>query len=267
MSSAENNPVYGFQVKRPVRIRVLQVASLVLAVAGLILLYLFSVNRDIPRIRIGEITPAMNFAIVRISGEVIRDTHIFQSGGMVFNLRDGSGEIAVMGGRAQAEALTSTRQLPRRGDRVDVAGSLSVGADQQIKLCIHSSRQLFLQRNRAEFSSEETPRVPLADVTINRRGDTVTVIGTLTAIDIPGPGAKTPYILTLEEGGAELKVVFWDDVFQEMRKRLPPPGKTISASGRIEVYQDTVQLKVRAAGDLQPVSVADAEGFAVEAKQ
>ncbi|MCU0858112.1 MAG: OB-fold nucleic acid binding domain-containing protein, partial [Pontiellaceae bacterium] len=142
MSFEENSPAYGPQVKRPLRIRVLQVASLVLAVAGLILLYLFSVSRDIPRIRIGEITPTMNFAMVRVSGEVVRDTFIFQSGGMVFNLRDGSGEIAVMGGKAQTDALEAAGQLPRRGDRVDVVGSLSVGADQEPKLRIQSSDQL-----------------------------------------------------------------------------------------------------------------------------
>ncbi|MCK5844871.1 MAG: OB-fold nucleic acid binding domain-containing protein, partial [Victivallales bacterium] len=142
--SNESDPVYGSQVKRPLRVRALQIASLVLAVGGLILLYLYSVNRDIPTVRVSEITPTMNFATVKISGKVTRDAYIFKSGGVIFNLHDGSGEVAVMGGRAQTEALETAGKLPRRGDRVEVAGSLSVSADREVKLRMQSAEQLTL---------------------------------------------------------------------------------------------------------------------------
>lgn len=266
-SNNEGYPVCGSQVKRPLRIRVLQYASLVLAVAGLVLLYLFSLNRDVPLVRIGDITPVMNFATVRISGEVTRDAYIFESGGIVFNIKDGSGEIAVMGGRAQADALEAAGKLPRRGDQVEVAGSLSVSADQEVKLRMQSADQLVLNRKRAIPSAVAPPRIRLADVTAVQKGEQITVVGTLKSVDVPGPGSQAPYVLTLEENGAELAVIFWEDVFQGLESafakgcgaqgiKLPTPGKRISARGRVDVYKDTVQLKVREAGDLCVVEPA-----------
>lgn len=254
----QKDPVYGPQVKRPLRVRVLQYASVVLAVAGLALLYLYSVNRGIPVVKVADITPTMNFAYVRIVGEVTRDAYIFKSGGVVFNLKDGSGEIAVMGGHAQADALEAAGRLPRRGDQVDVAGSLSVSADQEIKLRIQSVDQLKLTRKRAApvYAAVES-RFKLADVTAALKGDQVSVMGTLKSVDIPGPGSKAPYILTLEDDGATLAVVFWDDVFQGLEKNLPMPGKLIRAKGKVDVYKDTVQLKVWDAADLSVITEQD----------
>lgn len=255
MSSTEKAPAYGPQVKRPLRVRVLQYASLVLAVAGLVLLYLFSVNRDIPLVKIGDVTSTMNFATVRIAGEVTRDAYMFKSGGVVFNINDGSGEIAVMGSRAQADALEANGKLPRRGDQVDVAGSLSVSADQDIKLRMQSAEQLKLTRKRAApvYAASES-RLNLSAVTADRKGDPVTVTGTLKSVDVPGPGSKAPYVLTLEEDGVTLAVVFWADVFQGLEGKLPMPGKLISAKGKVDVYKDAIQLKVWDAADLHVVT-------------
>jgi DNA/RNA endonuclease YhcR with UshA esterase domain len=250
-SNSKDYPAYGPQVKRPLRVRVLQYASLVLAVAGLVLLYLFSVNRDIPLVRVSDIAPTMNFAYVRMAGEVTRDAYVFQSGGLVFDIKDGSGEITVMGGRAQAQALEAAGKLPRRGDRIEVTGSLSISADQEPKLRIQSADQLILNRKRVATVPPAENRVRLADVTAAHKGEQVSVTGTLKSIDIPGPGSKAPYALTIMADGAELVVVFWEDVFQGLDKKLPMPGKFISARGRVGVYKDTVQLKVWEAGDLR----------------
>jgi len=254
MSESASDPVYGPQVKRPLRVRVLQYASLVLAVAGLILLYLYSVNRDIPVVRVADITPTMNFAYVRIVGEVTRDAYVFDSGGVVFNMKDDSGEIAVMGGRAQADSLEADGKLPRRGDQVDVAGSLSVSADQEVKLRMQSADQLILRRKRSAVSVPASTRISLADITPAQKGDTVSIVGTLKKISVPPPGSKVPYVLTLEENGTELGLIFWDEVFQGLEKKLPTLGKFISARGRVEVYKDTVQLKIWEAADISEVS-------------
>lgn len=247
----EDYPDCGPQVKRPLRIRILQYAAWGLAFAGLILLYLYSVNRDIPVVRVAAITPTMNFAYVRISGEVSRDTYVFKSGGMVFNVHDGSGEIAVMGGRAQAEALAETDRLPRAGDRVEVAGSLSLSADDEVKLRMQSADQLTLHRKTTPAIIPEESRLRISDITAAQKGDAVALAGTLKEIVVPGPGSKAPYVLTLEQGGAELDIIFWDNVFQGLGQTLPIPGKLIRAHGRVEVYKGRVQLNVRDANDLK----------------
>ena len=258
MSESVNDPVYGPQVKRPLRVKVLQGASLILALAGLVLLYLYSTHRDIPILRVADITPTMNFAYVRVVGEVTRDAYVFDSGGVVFNLDDGSGEIAVMGGRSQAEALKKDGKLPRRGDQVDVAGSLSVSADQESKLRMQSAEQLILIRKRAARSAAPaSTRIQLSDITPAQKGRQFTVAGTLTSISVPSPGSKAPYVLILEEDGTELAVIFWDQVFQGLERKLPTLGNRISARGRVDVYHETVQLKVWEAGDLREISEQD----------
>ena len=252
----DDYPVYGSQVKRPIRVRVLRNASVILAVAGLVLLYLYSINRDIPLVRIDSVTPTMNFAYVRIAGEVTRDAYVFDSGGLIFNVNDGSGEIAVMGGRAQAEALENAGRLPRRGDRVEVAGSLSVSADQEVKLRMQSADQLVLQRKRMPSASAGLSMLRLSDIAAAQKGEQVSVSGVLKEINIPGPGSKAPYVLTLEQDGDELEVIFWDKVFQGLERALPMPGKIMRATGRVDVYKDKVQLKVWEAADLQEVTEA-----------
>ncbi len=247
-----NDSVYDPQVKRPVRIQILRYASLVLAFAGLILLYLYSINRDIPTVRISKITPTMNFATVRVVGNVSRDAYIFNSGGVVFNLHDGSGEIAILGGRAQAEALRQIGNLPRRGDRVEVIGSLSTGADQEVKLRMHSADQMTLQRKK-KVRSHAPPCIMLSDITPAQKGDQLSVKGLLKEISIPPPGSRAPYVLTLEENGVELAVIFWDRVFQGLEKKLPIPGEMIRATGRVDLYKNTLQLKVWEAVDLRVV--------------
>jgi DNA/RNA endonuclease YhcR with UshA esterase domain len=249
-SGGDGYPVGGPQVKHPFKIMVLRYASLVLAVAGLILLYLFAVTRDIPLVRIGDITPTMNFACVRMTGEVTHDAYVFESGGAVFNLKDGSGEIAVMGGRAQIEALEAAGKLPRRGDRVEAAGILSVSADQEPRLRLQSAGQLILHRKQRD-APDGASCLRLSDVTAARQGDLVNVTGTLKSIEIPGPGSKAPYLLILAENGSELAVVFRESVLRGLNRNLPVPGKTIYARGRVDIYKNTVQLKVGESGDLR----------------
>lgn len=250
---ADDYPVYGSQVKRPIRVHLLRVASVVLALAGLVLLYLYSIHRDIPVVRVADIQPTMNFATVRISGTVTRDAYVFDSGSMVFNVDDGSGEMIVMGGRAQAEALENAGRLPRRGDRAEVAGSLSVSAERAVRLRLQSADQLILSRKRFP---ERRPgaAVRLADVTPARRGDRLAVTGVLKEINVPGPGSRAPYKLTLEQDGTELEVIFWNEVFQGLEQQLPMPGKTLRASGEVDLYKDRVQLKIWDAEDLVEVS-------------
>lgn len=253
-------PVYGSQGNRPLRVRALQIASVILAVAGLILLCFYSVNRDIPMIKVAEVSPTMNFAHVRISGTVTRDAYVFDSGGLIFNLHDGSGEIAVLGGRAQAETLKKNNRFPRRGDLVEVVGSLSTGADQEVKLRLQSADQLLLDRKRSPSVSYAIEPVRLQEISAAQEGERFSVSGTLKDVEIPGPGSNAPYVLTLEQDGTQLEVIFWGKVFRELEKTLPTPGILLRASGRVDVYKGTVQLKVWDASDLQEVSERNTPG-------
>lgn len=249
---AEEKECFGGEptVKRPMRITALRWASLVLAGSGLVLLWLWSVHREIPVVRIERIHPKMNFATVQVQGTVVRDAYRFDSGGFVFNLDDGSGSLAVFGSRTQAEQLIQSGRLPRRGDRVVLSGNLSVDADREPTLRLLSAEHLQLERRRAP-SLESAPLLDLSSVTESKAGSIIEVAGQLESIDIPAPGSRAPYVLTLEQDGTLRPVVFWNDVLGEMDGTLPVPGSVLKVRGRVGVYRDEVQIKVRAADDLQ----------------
>ena len=231
----------------PVKIRVLRISALVLVVAGLFLLYHYSIHRGIPEVRIGDITPAMNFAVVKLRGEVVRDACFFKSGGVAFNLSDGSGEISVNGGRAQADELKRAGKVPRRGDRIEISGSIGISSGQEFCLRLQSAEQLILERKAERLSA--APEMTLSEITAGRRGETVSVRAVLKSIEIPPPGARTPYRLIIGDGGILLPAVFWEDIFQEMKSRLPVPGTELLIHGRVDLYKGGVQIRVdRASG-------------------
>lgn len=131
--------------KSPV-LRVLRYAALLLGVAGLAFLYLMVTHRDLPVIKVGEITPMMNFAYVRLAGVVERDAYVVRKKGKVdyisFSLDDGSGQLRVAAYRDIAQALAEKGLVPERGAFVDVTGSLSVSADGRAKLYLRAVEQL-----------------------------------------------------------------------------------------------------------------------------
>ena len=253
--SSCGGPEYGLRVKQPLQVKTLRVASLVLACAGLFLLYRFSVYSDFPLVRAGEITPAMNFACVRVSGEVMRDASVLPSGGLVFTLKDRSGEIAVFGSRAQTEELKASGKLPRRGDQVETAGSLNVSAGQGIRLRMQSLDRLTLVRELSSGSTD--PFLRLAEISVAKRGWQIVTRGVLKTVTVPGPGSGAPCSLILEEDGVELPVVFWDDAFSSPERKIPVPGKVLEVRGRVDVYKDEVRLRLQDISALRVISGKD----------
>jgi hypothetical protein len=126
-------PYCGAESARNPLFRLLRLAALALAVLGLAFLYLMSVHKDTPRIAIGDISPFMNFASVRVKGAVERTPYTSRRDGKVdyifFTLDDGSGQLRVAAERRVARELADRGLIPAAGERVEVSGSLGVSAD------------------------------------------------------------------------------------------------------------------------------------------
>jgi len=138
---------------KPPIIRRLRVAALLLAVVGLVFLYLMARNSDLPAVRIADMTPMMNFASVRINGTVESKVYIKRKGEEIdylsFYVNDGTGELQVQVSRETARELAATDRIPEKGDRVAVAGTLNVSGEGKIRL-----RAL-----RIDVGAPETPGV------------------------------------------------------------------------------------------------------------
>ena len=103
-------------------------------------------HKEIPVIRVCEITPMMNFAYVRLSGNVERKPFVGKNDGKIdylsFSINDGTGNLRVAAYDNVAREIVEMNLLPKEGVYVDVAGSLRVEADGRTKLYLGSSSLL-----------------------------------------------------------------------------------------------------------------------------
>ena len=123
-------PYCGAALSGRTPIRRLKVAALILALGGLLLLWLLATQTDVPTVEIGQANAMMNLAYVRVQGLVTRppsydpETDYFS-----FWLTDDSGELFVAAYRDETQALIHHGRMPALGDRVSVEGTLRVRED------------------------------------------------------------------------------------------------------------------------------------------
>jgi hypothetical protein len=144
-------------------IRYLRLIALLLATGGLATLLLMAAHRDLPVQRVGDITPMMNFAYVRVVGTVIRSPYIADREGKVeylsFLLDDGTGVIRVQAYETVARVLWDERRIPDPGMLVGVAGSLRVAAQGTRSLQLQSARQVELLTLKPASGIPDRPQV------------------------------------------------------------------------------------------------------------
>ncbi|MFH0954185.1 MAG: hypothetical protein V1873_07635 [Verrucomicrobiota bacterium] len=242
-------PYCGARVAKRMSIMVFRYAALFLATVGLGLLYLMARSREIPVVKIGDLKSTMNFAYVRVVGTVSGDARTFKEGDRVRTMRfmvdDGTGEITVNAYRTQAQELVDQDRVPRLGDRVDVAGSLSMSADGDVVMRLQVPEQMTLV-------SAEMPVTRLGDVTAASVGQSLMVEGEIRRVNAPRPNSRAPWVITLADGSGEQEITFWDTTYAEVHdKMLLKPGTRVRARVSAKTYRDKLQLSLNRGSDLQ----------------
>lgn len=245
-------PHCGARVNKRLSVRATRYAAVFLSVVGLMLLYWMAVSQKIPTITIGEITPTMNFAYVRIDGTVSGETRIFKENGLVrsmrFDLHDGTGEIPVTAYQAQARELVEKGLIPRSGDHISVAGSLSVAADDRILLRIQVADQV-------ELVQQELERTALADLT--PESGAVLVEGAIVRVNAPQPGKKQPWSILIADESGTANLSFWEDVYADIdAKDQLIQGQGIRLRSAVKLYKGKIQLGLANASDLEFIDAA-----------
>jgi DNA/RNA endonuclease YhcR with UshA esterase domain len=242
-------PYCGARVTKRLSVQVFRYAALLVGIVGLGLLYLMVRNKDIPAIRIGDIEPTMNFAYVRVIGSVSGDARIFKEGNRVRSLRfmvdDGSGEISVTAFRSQAEALVAANRVPRRGDRVEVTGSLNMTADGDVVMRLQVPEQL-------KIVPAEMEATPLAQVTDALVGENILVEGIIHDVVAPPPESKAPWVITIRDGSGEGQITFWRSIYEEIpNKVMLARGNRVRARVTVKTYKEKLQLSLGRGADLE----------------
>jgi hypothetical protein len=139
-------PYCGADSARRPLLRHLRWAALFLAIAGVAGLTAVAARREAPAVVIGEISPAMNFAYVRVAGKVVSEPRVLREGGEVdyvsLILSDGTGQLRVQADGAVALALARKGGIPRKWTRVEAAGTLNVSRDGSPRLRLQTTSQL-----------------------------------------------------------------------------------------------------------------------------
>ncbi len=128
-------------------LRYLRIISVSLVIFGLFFLFMMVRNRGAKLITVSDITPAMNYAAIRVNGRVMRAPYIIRKKGVVkymsFELDDGSGTLRVYARNKVAAVIACSDDiLPHKGDVVEVSGKLTVKDGRNIRLEILSSDKL-----------------------------------------------------------------------------------------------------------------------------
>lgn len=222
------------RLEKRMGLKVLRLSAVVVAFGGLCLLHLYARSRELPVVRIAEISPVMNFANVRIAGTLESGARKLRSGSVLYVVDDGTGTIAVF-----ADSASEGGSLPPGGSRVEVSGNLSVGAGNEIRMRAHRVDVV------APGAVNGEGEASLSSIAAARKGERVTVCGRVSKVWRPDRGSKAPHKIVLADGGGTLEVVHWLE---------EPPiivaGDRVKVSGTVGVYKDKVQLKVWETGDV-----------------
>ena len=137
-------PYCDLPVPRAFSLRFLRIASLVLAVIGMAALYLLARQDLRPLVKISEVTPLMNSASVRIAGLVATTPQINVTGNayVSFRLADGSNTLVVVAYDRCARGLVGATNCPRRGDMVEVSGTVSITRPGAMRIIMEAPEQL-----------------------------------------------------------------------------------------------------------------------------
>ncbi len=129
IGSISTCPYCDVEIPKPPLIRGLHTVAVLLATVGLFLLYITAINHNPQLVEVADITPAMNFAHVRMNGIVQRKPYISRNKDYLsFRIHDPSGEIKIIARHKTAEILIGTKKLPAKGERVEARGNLHASA-------------------------------------------------------------------------------------------------------------------------------------------
>jgi DNA/RNA endonuclease YhcR with UshA esterase domain len=135
-------PYCDFEHLSPKPLQIIRITAILLATAGLFMLYLTMRHREPPYITSDQISPAMNFARVRFCGTVKRAPYISRSHDYLsFRIYDKTGSIKAVAYHQTAQNIIKTQLLPAAGTRIEITGQLNIRAA-SAKLIIHSPHQL-----------------------------------------------------------------------------------------------------------------------------
>ncbi|MDD2714259.1 MAG: hypothetical protein PHW04_00040 [Candidatus Wallbacteria bacterium] len=235
-------PYCGREVYKRLSVKLVKIVALIMAFTGLFFLYLASLNRELPVIKVNEVKPTMNFAYVRVHGIAKSSGMINDYGGLNFTLNDSAdgmaldSSIQIKAYTDIANRLKERKLLPEAGDMVDVAGSLKI-KEGSVSMIIQSPDQIKIDSRKAEELS-------LHEINETRINEKIRIHGEIIEL-IEKPG-KAPNEIRIRDESDEGRLEMWKNTYQELAALKGfGVGAQVKADIFVDQYMGKLQLWVK----------------------
>ncbi|MDX9952745.1 MAG: hypothetical protein RBT75_01545 [Anaerolineae bacterium] len=235
-------PYCGARVKGRIPLRAIKVIAVLLALAGLLLLWWIARRTPVPLLTVEQAQGTMNMAYVRLQGRITRSlTYDPVSGYLAFWVDDGTGEARVSAYRDVTAKLLAAGVVPAPGDEVELSGTLRVRED-FVALTLNLAEHLRLERPAPVAA--RAGAITAADA-----GLRVRLEGEVERIWVPYEGLT---LITLRDETGEIPVVV-DESLIALTGALPEvlEGQTLVVTGTVTLYRDEPQLSPASVTELR----------------
>ncbi|MEN3044947.1 MAG: OB-fold nucleic acid binding domain-containing protein [Candidatus Hydrothermales bacterium] len=225
-------PYCGEEQLKPIGIEFLRWSSLLIAIAGVIFLFISARTEDAPLVKVVDLKPTMNFAKVKMQGIVESSPYYDEEKGgyLSFWLNDGTGNIKVRAFKDVAKEIIEKKIYPSIGDSVFLKGTLY--AKENFLLTIEKSEDLKIKiPNHLNVKIKE-----ITDTLIGKRVETEGTVYSVNEYKNKSVGIRIGDM-------GNFITVFIPHYYKEKEKIIGlERGTKIKVKGAVYVYKDNLEI-------------------------
>lgn len=234
-------PHCGAAVHKRLPLRYIRLACILLAIAGIAALLYATRGSPTPRVTVASVGATMNYAYVRLEGQVTRGpTYDPEAQELRFYLADSTGEIMVASFRAVTRQLLDRNKIPVAGDHIAAEGTLRVRDD-------FTSLNL-VSPDKIDLAHPLASPAKIGDIGPDDNLQVVSLSGQVREIRKPYDGLT---LISLGDATGEINLAVYSDIVA-LTGPLPvvQVGDGIQATGTVSFYRDTPQIALTNVRDL-----------------
>lgn len=233
----EKCPYCGTELQKRMSIIFFKRAALVVALGGLFLLWFTATKMKPPLIKIDDITPGYNNAVVEIKGKVV-STRSAKEDDISFMVDDGTGRIKCQAFRGRKK-MRESGNLPHSGDEVSVVGQIQTTDRWGTSLMINVPAWV-------KVSPVQMHRVVIGDITLEDKNKLVEVTGEV----VSARESRGNIFLMIGDTTGVIDMPLWKGELKKIKdenykKELTTIGKELKVVGSVDEYRGKPQIQPR----------------------
>ncbi|GEM_PF-1508818 len=174
-------------------------------------------------------------------------------------MSDGTGDGRVVAWRNVFEAIGDEARL-QRGATIEVRANVSQFrgepqlqlGDARDVLVVADASQTDATQADAAGETPATPTLALSELGSDHVGKNVQIKGIVRTVRAPGEGTRAPYMVTLDDHGTEMTMVFWSSTYAQLADAAALcAGASIKATVAVSEYRGKLQLTLKDAANIE----------------